>query len=186
MAEKGKDLEEGEEGAEVAPPATGGKKKRYLIIGGIVFLVLAAGVPAAIFAFKSKAPTNEELPADAAQPESQAASTTTPYEEELAEGEEALGAIIPFDTFIVNLSGGRYIRLQAQVEFNTLDVPRKFYTRLVPIKDQIISALTQKTADELITVKGKDSLRLQIKDTINETLRKEEVKRVYFTQFVIQ
>jgi flagellar FliL protein len=97
-----------------------------------------------------------------------------------------LGAIIPFETFLVNLSGGKYIRLQAQVEFETLDVPRRFYTRAVPIRDGIISLLTQMTAENLETSKGKDKLRAEIRSTINTALRKEEVRRVYFTQFVIQ
>jgi flagellar basal body-associated protein FliL len=106
--------------------------------------------------------------------------------EELEEGEEPLGAIVPLETFLVNLSGGKYIRAQVQVEFESLDVPRRFYTRSVPIRDGIISMLTQMTAENLESAKGKDKLRAEIRSVINTTLRKEEVRRVYFTQFVIQ
>jgi flagellar FliL protein len=56
----------------------------------------------------------------------------------------------------------------------------------VPIRDSIISLLTQMTAENLETLKGKDKLRAEIRSVINAALRKEEVKRVYFTQFVIQ
>ena len=46
--------------------------------------------------------------------------------------------------------------------------------------------LSKKTADDLSVEKGKEVLRGELKDLVNETLKKEEVKRVYFTQFVIQ
>jgi flagellar FliL protein len=46
--------------------------------------------------------------------------------------------------------------------------------------------LTQMTAENLESAKGKDKLRAEIRSVINTTLRKEEVRRVYFTQFVIQ
>ena len=106
--------------------------------------------------------------------------------EELEEGEEALGAIIPFDTFVVNLSGAKFIRVQLQVEFATLDVPKKFYSKIVPMRDAIISTLTQRSPDDLESMKGKESLKTQIRNMMNEMLRKEDVKRIYFTQFVIQ
>jgi flagellar FliL protein len=93
---------------------------------------------------------------------------------------------VPLETFLVNLSGGKYVRAQIQLEFETLDVPRKFYTRAVPIRDGIISMLTQMTAENLESSKGKDKLRAEIRSLINTVLRKEEVRRVYFTQFVIQ
>jgi flagellar FliL protein len=46
--------------------------------------------------------------------------------------------------------------------------------------------LTQMTAENLESSKGKDKLRAEIRSLINTVLRKEEVRRVYFTQFVIQ
>jgi flagellar FliL protein len=136
---------------------------------------------------KKGEPKVDELSADAA-------STETPHGklegsedvEDLEEGEEALGAIVPFDTFVVNLSGGKFIRVQLQVEFATLDVPRKFYSRMVPMRDAIISMLTERTPDDLESQKGKDTLKSQIRTTMNEMLHREDVKKIYFTQFVIQ
>ena len=55
-------------------------------------------------------------------------------EEPLEEGEEALGALYPLETFVVNLKGGRYITtFVAQLEFATRDVPKRFYGRIVPM-----------------------------------------------------
>jgi flagellar FliL protein len=162
------------------------RNKRVLIAaGGIVALLITVGIPAGYFLLKDEQKEVAEVTPEMA-PEQQKPEGHNDGEDLFEEGEEPLGAIIPFETFLVNLSGGKYIRLQAQVEFETLDVPRRFYTRAVPIRDGIISLLTQMTAENLETSKGKDKLRAEIRSTINTALRKEEVRRVYFTQFVIQ
>jgi flagellar FliL protein len=179
--------EEKKEAPEVVTPEVPHRRKRVIIAaGGIVALLIVVGVPAGYFLLRDGPKEVEQI-----TPEMEADSQHKPEghddpEEELEEGEEPLGAIVPFETFLVNLSGGKYIRAQVQVEFETLDVPRRFYTKAVPIRDSIITLLTQMTAENLDTAKGKDKLRSDIRSVINTALRKEEVRRVYFTQFVIQ
>jgi len=190
MAEKDKkEKDEGdEEGAKApeAPPAGGSKKKILFIAGFVVLLALAAGIPTVIMLMRNKQQT-EEVAADAAQ---QAQDALKPEgsddQSELAEDEERLGAIAPLETFVVNLNGGKYLRTQIQLEFQGADIPNKFVSRLVPIRDGVIAALTKKTESELSSPTGKQNLKNEVRDIVNEQLRKEEVKRVYFTQFVIQ
>jgi flagellar FliL protein len=186
MAEKEPEGEVKEGAAPAA--ASGGKKKTILIISGVVGLLLLIGVPVAFFAMKGKEePQSETLAADAASHGGHGAVAEGALDEdELEEGEEPLGAILPLESFVVNLSGGRFVRLQAQIEFVGRDVPKRFYSRIVPVRDRIIQILSAKTADQILPNKGRDQLRQEIKDTINEILRKEEAKQVYFTQFVIQ
>jgi flagellar basal body-associated protein FliL len=93
---------------------------------------------------------------------------------------------VPFETFLVNLSGGKYLRLQMQAEMETPDVPRRLYGRIVPIRDGVITMLTQKAATDLESAEGKELLKKSIKDLINEQLKRQDVRRIYFTQFVIQ
>lgn len=179
--------EEKQEQAETQAPVKQGRFKRSYVIGaGALMLVLMIGVPAAVFLLKEKPSEVKEITPELGPEASLKPEGHDDGDIALEEGEEALGAIVPFDTFLVNLSGGRYIRVQIQVEFETLDIPRRFYTRAVPIRDSIISLLTQMTADNLESMKGKDKLRTEIRSVINTALRKEEVRRVYFTQFVIQ
>lgn len=179
--------EEKKEAPEVETPPVPHRGKRVVIAAvGVVGLLIIVGVPAGYFLLKKEPPEVQEVtPEMSAEPQLKPEGFDD-AEEELEEGEEPLGAIVPFDTFLVNLSGGKYIRTQIQVEFETLDVPRRFYTRAVPIRDNIISLLTQMSAENLESTKGKDKLRAEIRAVINAALRKEEVKRVYFTQFVIQ
>ena len=185
------DEAEKKEAAEaVGAPAASGKKKA-LIIGAVATLILAAGVPLGYFMFKAPPiePLEEKKEVEIPQPvEEQSApeGRQRAADEELQEGEEALGAIVPLDTFLVNLSGGKYIRLQLQAELESPDIPRRFYARVVPMRDQIISLLTQKTAAELEDANGKERLKTSVREIMNQQLRREDVRRIYFTQFVIQ
>jgi flagellar FliL protein len=179
--------EEKQEAPALEAPAAPNRNKRVLIAaGGVVALLIMVGVPAGYFLLKEEPKEVSEISPEMAPENQLKPEGQDEAEEELEEGEEPLGAIVPMETFLVNLSGGKYIRAQVQVEFETLDVPRRFYTRAVPIRDGIISMLTQLTAENLETAKGKDKLRVEIRSVINTALRKEEVRRVYFTQFVIQ
>lgn len=182
MAEEKKEDTEGT--AAAAAPA-GGKKKQLMIVGGIVALLLVIGIPVSLVIFKGDDKKGDELAADAAH-EQGLVPEGHDDEDALDEGEEALGAIFPLETFVVNLQGGKFIRCQMQLEFQTRDVPRRFYGRLVPVRDAIISLLTKRDADDVASEKGKSALKGEIRETVNEILRKEDVKGVYFTQFVVQ
>jgi flagellar FliL protein len=170
---------------DATPEAPNRTKRVLMAVGGIVGLLVVVGAPAGYFLLKKEPQEVQEVAPEMA-PEPEYKPEGLDDEEELEEGEEPLGAIVPMDTFLVNLSGGKYIRAQIQVEFESLDVPRRFYTRQVPIRDSVISLLTQRTADSLDSARGKDALRAEVRSLINTILRKEEVRRVYFTQFVIQ
>ena len=182
-AEEAKEAEGAEESAE------GGKKKGkgtlLLIIGGVLFLVLSIGAPLLYMSMKPKK-KDEHLAHDAAQAEHSFVLEGYEDEEEYDEDEEPLGAIYPLETFVVNLAGERYIRVQVQLEFVTRDIPRRFYTTLIPVRDGLITLLTSRTVEDLSGAQAKDTLRGDIKDVVNTTMKKEVIKNVYFTQFVIQ
>lgn len=190
MAEKdeGKDKKgEGEDAAAPAPAAKS-KKKLIFIVVGVVVLCAAIGVPLTMFMGKTEGPPAGELAPDAAA-EGDAHSLVPEGqddEEELAEGEEPLGAIFPLETFVVNLNGGRYIRLQVQLEFAERDIPKKFFLRGTHVRDALITLLISKTEDEMLSRKGREALKIEIKDIVNEILKKQEVKHVFFTQYLVQ
>jgi flagellar basal body-associated protein FliL len=173
------------------------KRKILIIGGGLASALIMVGLPAVFMLTGEQNKDTSEIDSKdvvdvigAEKLEAEAAVNKEQRDadlaEELQDGEERIGAIAPFETFLVNLSGGKYLRLQLQVEMEGTDVPRRFHARMVPIRDGIISLLTQKKSDELEDVKGKDGLKRAIRDLINEHLKRQDVKRVYFTQFVIQ
>ena len=183
MAESNKD--DGEETTEAVEEPKKSSKKLFIIIGAVVLLLVGIGVPVLMMGKKVEVKETPELDSEAAlhdgaQPEGAG------EEEELAEGEEPLGSIYPLETFVVNLEGGKFIRIQVQLEFMGRDIPTKFYNRIVPMRDKMISLISSKSADDIGSSKSKDALKEEIKGIVNEVLKKEEIKKVYFSQFIIQ
>jgi flagellar FliL protein len=110
----------------------------------------------------------------------------TDEELELEDGEEPLGAIYPLDTVLVNLSGGKFIRCQVQLEFSGRDVPKKFFSHVVPIRDEMIRLFTSRSEADVTSSKGKAQLKADIKAIVAAITKKDLVKNVYFTQFIVQ
>lgn len=174
----------GEEEAAGAP--TNSRSKKVIIGGALAFVLIAVGAPLGYFLSQPAAKPEAKEEIDKV-PEATEVVPEEDSEELVAhEDEELIGAIVPFDTFLVNLSGGKYLRVQLQAEFVTPDVPKRLYARMVPIRDEIIALLTQKTASDIEDLAGKEKLKSKIVEIINTQLRREDVRRVYFTQFVIQ
>ncbi len=110
---------------------------------------------------------------------------------------------------IINLSdpsGNKYIRLTVALEFNpdksqefpkggsdSGTTPTPYASQLATINsrmplmdDMVISILSSKTYEQLYTTDGKEALRKEILDTINNRLPELHLIAVYFTEFVVQ
>jgi flagellar basal body-associated protein FliL len=46
--------------------------------------------------------------------------------------------------------------------------------------------MSGKTAQEILVVEGKEKLREEIKDGVNNAMGSEDVVNVYFTEFIVQ
>lgn len=58
--------------------------------------------------------------------------------------------------------------------------------RLPVINDLITTVLSSKTFEDIYTVAGKEALRQEIMDEINEKVTDQHVISVYFTEFIVQ
>ncbi len=189
MAEDAKkDAKEEKDGAaEAAPESSGGKSNLMLILGAVALVAVSAGAPTTFFILKEKKRAAlEELAVNAANGADGQLAEGYDDEEQIGDDEERLGAILPLDTFLINLDGGQYLRAQLQLEFVATSVPSPFIRNQVVIRDGLISLMSRKKAETLGTHKGREAMKSEIKDLINEVLKREEIKRVFFTQFVIQ
>jgi flagellar FliL protein len=67
-------------------------------------------------------------------------------------------------------------------------IPPHFVKRMSQIKDVIIKILSAKRSDDLLTVEGKERLKDELLEGINEAVGLEEppVTGVFFTEFMIQ
>ncbi len=182
MAEDEEANAEGEEG--------GGKKggmMLYIIIGVVV---LTIGAVAAIFLLGGE----EEKKKDGAQQE----------EIDVAYETAAL------DPIIVNLSQNtRFLKAKILVEYDPSLVypdgrvppsasgaermpddplPGLLGQREPMIKDAIIRLLASKTVEDVLSVEGKDTLKEELIEAINEASGSEEgaVSQIYFVEFIVQ
>ncbi|KPL71429.1 hypothetical protein ADN00_17220 [Ornatilinea apprima] len=123
------------------------------------------------------------------------------------------GVMINTGTKIINLtdpSGRKYIRVAVVLEFNppavdpeaeesggahggeetATDPITEFTTeitaKLPVIDDNIITLLSSKSFEQLYTAEGKEGLRNEIRDRINQALPGYTVIAVYFTEFVVE
>jgi flagellar FliL protein len=104
-------------------------------------------------------------------------------------GEHGLGPMLPLDPFIANLAdegGKRYLKATFQIEFLGAAVPPGTDARLPQIRDLLLTLLTSKTFDDIKTPEGKQELRDEIATRVNQTLDRDAVKAVYFTEFIVQ
>jgi flagellar protein FliL len=159
------------EAASAAPAAAKGGSKLVLIIVALVVL-LAGGAGAWVFlggGGAHKAAAKEKTPPPAAEP--------------------AVGALAPLDPFIANLAdedGKRYLKATVQIEFFAGKLPDEWSGRLPQIRDLLLTLFTSKTFADVRTPQGKAVLRDEIINRVNRALHKDEVKAVYFTEFIVQ
>lgn len=166
-------MAEDEKKAEAAEGGSGGKKKLIIIIVAVVLLLVVGGVGA--FLAMSGGSGGEEEEGD------------VPAEEGAAEGIELPGAVMPLEVFIVNLQvKGSFLKAQIQLEFVDPELPPTIENDTPKIRDSIIRVLSSKTASEILNPDGKEALKEELKDTVNEVLGAEDVVQVYFTEFIVQ
>ena len=177
MAEKKEEKEGGEEAAK-----GGGKKKLIIII--VVLLVLVGGGVGAFLAL-GKSGGGEEGAGDGEHADG--GEEGHDGGEHGEEGMELVPAVMPLDTFIVNLQvKGSFLKVTVQLEFAEPELPPTIEHDTPRIRDAIISVLSAKAAPELLSADGKEKLREELKRAVNDALHSEDVTKVFFTEFIIQ
>lgn len=92
------------------------------------------------------------------------------------------------EPIIVNLAsegGRRYLKVSLQLEPGKAETTQEITSHQTQIIDTLITVLSSKTAEELLTVEGKIRLKEQILTRLNGILT-SGVKNVFFVEFVIQ
>ena len=151
-------------------------KKNIIIIAGVSLIVLAI-IGGGFFMLWQKLSALDSLKAGGA--------AKAPEKSDHA----GMGPVFPLESFIVNLSdqgGKRYLRITMGLELGDSKFAEELTKRLPQIRDSILMTLPSRKVEELQTTEGKNLLRTDIISKLNELLGKEIVKKIYFTEFVIQ
>ncbi|MBN1957325.1 MAG: flagellar basal body-associated FliL family protein [Desulfuromonadales bacterium] len=113
-------------------------------------------------------------------------------EEEQAELErqaKQVGPMVNIDSFVVNIlddEESRYLKAAITLEVSDEEASMELTQRMPQVKDAILLMIGNKTFSELNDLQGKIQLRAELINKVNSLLEKGRVKRIYFTDFVIQ
>jgi flagellar FliL protein len=98
-------------------------------------------------------------------------------------------SIYSLEPFIVNIYDGqdlRYLRVQVEMEVASEEVKVEMEARKAQFRDAILVLLTTKTMLDIRDQQGKNQLRQEIFTVSSNILPPGKLKRVYFTDFVVQ
>lgn len=166
-----------------------GKNKLVIIIiaAVIALLLIIAAVLVSISLSSSGEPEqNAGAPMAGQMPQSAPPMAGTPRS---AGAKLSVGPMYAFDQFIVNLttqSGRRYLKTTINVELTQPTLTAELDTKRAVVRDTVISILSSKSIEEISTSKGKDKLKSEIVERLNEFLVDGKVVDLFFTEFVIQ
>jgi flagellar FliL protein len=148
-----------EEVADV-PAKKGGKKKLLIIVAAVV--ALAGG--GAFFTLKGKKAEEGDAHAKAAK----AAKHAGPP------------VFLPLDAFVVNLQPAgseKYLQTEISLRLSGLEVVEEIKGRIPEVRSRVLMLLSTKTAQELLTATGKQSLAEAIRTEITAVVDPEAVKK---------
>ncbi len=175
MAEEAKQ----DQGQAAPSKSTPGQKPMLFIILAVFNMLVVVGVGAMIYMGQKKLEHEPKID-DVIKGEKIAQDLEK-------DSQNAIGKLVPLETFLVNLSGSRgrkLAKINMELEVSNDDVQEEIDQLKPKIRDIIIMILSSKSYAQVSTKDGKDSLRKEIRDQVNLFLTKGKIKRVYFTEFI--
>lgn len=165
----------------------GSNKMLIIIIAAVVGLLLVIGVVVAILLMSG----GDEPPPQAAGGAGGGGGGGNPALNMRSGGQTylSIGPTYAFDQIIVNLasqSGRRYLKTTINAELSSDNLMVELDTKKPAIRDTMISVLSSKTFEEISTAKGKENLKNELVERINESLVDGKIVNLFFTDFAIQ
>jgi flagellar FliL protein len=156
---------------EVDPPRK--SLKRWILIGSVVLLIVVGGLGYLAYPY-IKGSRNSGV--------NKKAGAYSIH--------ERVKAILSLDPFLVNLADAnesRFLKTTFQLGLaEDLEEEGKDSISIAAMRDSIITLLSSKTAEQILTSQGKDKLREEIRSRVNAISPKIKVVEVYIVDFVVQ
>ena len=102
------------------------------------------------------------------------------------------GATVNFEPFLVNLAdkeASRYVKTSIRLlvaNKESAESIAKGETLMPRMRDTILTLLSAKTAEEMTSNEGKEKLKKEILEKVNEYLPEDGAEDLFFTDFVVQ
>jgi flagellar protein FliL len=154
------------------PPAKARKKTPLLCAAAVAVLLCGAGVAKLTSASEKSAPSG-------AAGEHGAATVALP----------SVMSLAPFILNLADQEDERYLRLSVSIvladaaDATPLTDESPEHARL---RDRILTVLSAKSADEIVSFEGKESLRAELQRQVAELLPERRVVDVLYTEFLVQ
>src|SRR5436190_12502515 len=100
--------------------------------------------------------------------------------------------LVPFETFLVNLSdpgGNRFLKVSLSLAFGSEAEAKRIEDNVAlmgHLRSKILELLTEQNAQALITAEGKTKLKDRVKEQVAAVLKSSKVLDVLFAEFVVQ
>lgn len=167
-----------------APPKK--SKKLIIIIAAVVVVLLIAGGIGAYF-LMGRSSSEEGDDEEVAAAHDKKGDTAK-------KGEHAAPVYVALETFTVNLvpeDGEHFLQVIMNAEVEDAKVGEELKTNMPKLRNDIMMLLSSKTASEVLTKEGKQTLADAIRTQMNEVLAPKKkgdgpVKSILFTSFIIQ
>jgi flagellar protein FliL len=107
-------------------------------------------------------------------------------------GKNEMKSTLNLDPFLVNLAdleNPRFLKVTFRLGLSDAKLGEELSgdaVALAATRDTIISLLSSKTAEQILTAEGKNRLREEVKTKVNAVLPKGKVGEVYIVDFVVQ
>ena len=167
-----------------AQDTSGAKKKKLpmpMIIGVIVLAV-------ALFFGKGMLGANPDTKAKKSRKSKSSSKEDSKSKHDDDEDIE-VGSSLALDEFLVNLTGNgdHYLRTTLALGLRKGLTEEKAKEHIPAVRDAILTVLSTKTLKELSHPKGRDELKSELVEKINETAEDEPIcGKIYFTAFATQ
>jgi len=160
------------------PSSTGPKKgnKGLLILG--IFLLIGVGAGGVFLFAPSLLPGSLRF-----------GNAHNPPRATEGPANEKQGYIYSMDPFLVNLADPeqpRYLKVRIDIESMESKANDEYEKRLPQLRDAVLISLSSKKANEILDSEGKGKLKEEIAGRINSQLHRFKIKKLYFTEFVVQ
>ncbi|WP_291493768.1 flagellar basal body-associated protein FliL [Desulfurella sp.] len=155
------------------------KKPIFLVLIILVVLIIGGGTLAFFFLKKgSSGPKNIQ-------------AQSSSYESVLNDKNVHIKTIPSMIINLADQSGDRYLKISLALVMNGKEKTKSGESsgetlEDAAIKNAIITVISTKTSDTLLTLSGKEELKKQLIKAINNALGEDAVKDIYFTDFIIQ
>ncbi|MGA7144669.1 MAG: flagellar basal body-associated protein FliL [Desulfobacterales bacterium] len=104
---------------------------------------------------------------------------------------QKVSIICPLKSFVVNLLdkrgvGKRYLKVTVEVEVGRDEDKQLIDSHNPQLRDSILLLLSSQTLEEINTMDGKLALKQELLSRMKQILGNGVVRRIYFTEFVVQ